>query len=158
MEGVGRYSPLSDDGGVTLELTTTTNSPLAIDVNESTEMRIRRLISENPVVIFTRSSCCMCHVMKRLLLSAVSVHPTVIQLEEHEIAALPSATAEDNRVDTPDMFIGDTRIGGAGGGETPAIYIGGTRVGGLESLVALHLSGGLVPKLVEVGAISEMVL
>uniref|UniRef100_A0A0V0GYR6 Putative glutaredoxin-C6-like n=1 Tax=Solanum chacoense TaxID=4108 RepID=A0A0V0GYR6_SOLCH len=109
-------------------------------------MRIRRLISENPVVIFTRSGCCMCHVMKRLLLSAVSVHPTVIQLEEEEIAALPDgagAGAGDAAED---------------GGEMPAMYIGGTRVGGLESLVALHLSGRLVPKLVEVGAITEMVL
>ncbi|KAK4709354.1 hypothetical protein R3W88_030279 [Solanum pinnatisectum] len=141
MQGVRRYSPLTDGGGVTLELTTTTNSPLAIDVTESTEMRIRRLISENPVVIFTRTGCCMCHVMKRLLLSAVSVHPTVIQLEEEEIAALPevAGAAEDC-------------------GEMPAMYIGGTRVGGLESLVALHLSGGLVPKLAEVGAITEMVL
>lgn len=139
MQEVRRYSPLSDGGGVTLELTPTTNSPLAIDVTESTEMRIRRLISENPVVIFARSGCCMCQVMKRLLLSAVSVHPTVIQLEEEEIAALPcrdaaAAIAED-------------------GDEMPAMFIGGTRVGGLESLVALHLSGGLVPKLVEVGVI-----
>ncbi|TMW99463.1 hypothetical protein EJD97_002479 [Solanum chilense] len=142
MQGVRRYSPLTGGGGVTLELTTTTNSPLAIDVTESTEMRIRRLISENPVVIFTRSGCCMCHVMKRLLLSAVSVHPTVIQLEEEEIAALPAGAGD----------------GAEDGGEMPAMYIGGTRVGGFESLVALHLSGGLVPKLVEVGAITEMVL
>ncbi|CAN4120250.1 unnamed protein product [Withania somnifera] len=169
MQGVGRYSPLSSGGGgVTLELTTTTNSPLAIDVMESTEMRIRRLISENPVVIFTRSSsCCMCHVMKRLLLSAVKVHPTVIQLEEHEIASLPSTSAHEGLVedaggDMPEMLVGGTRGGGSvaedGGGEMPAMFIGGTRVGGLESLVALHLSGGLVPKLVEVGAITEMVL
>ncbi|KAH0715606.1 hypothetical protein KY284_008511 [Solanum tuberosum] len=144
MQGVRRYSPLTDGGGVTLELATTTNSPLAIDVTESTEMRIRRLISENTVVIFTRSGCCMCHVMKRLLLSAVSVHPTVIQLEEEEIAALPDGAGAGDAAED--------------GGEMPAMYIGGTRVGGLESLVALHLSGRLVPKLVEVGAITEMVL
>ncbi|XP_059274887.1 glutaredoxin-C6 [Lycium ferocissimum] len=129
------------DGGVRLELTPTTNSPLAIDVAESTEMRIQRLISENPVVIFTRSSCCMCHVMKKLL-SAIGVHPTVIELEEDEIAALPA---------------GDDVIPG-GSGEAPAVFIGGARVGGLESLVALHLSGRLVPRLVEVGVINDVVL
>nr|XP_009601040.1 glutaredoxin-C6-like [Nicotiana tomentosiformis]XP_016501314.1 PREDICTED: glutaredoxin-C6-like [Nicotiana tabacum] len=134
-----RYQPLSD-GGVRLELTPTTNSPLAIDVTESTEMRIRRLISENPVVIFTRSACCMCHVMKRLLLSAVSVHPIVIELEEDEIAALPCSAAA-------------AEYGGGYG--PPEMFIGGTHVGGLESLVALHLSGRLVPKLVEVGAITD---
>ncbi|XP_009761458.1 glutaredoxin-C6-like [Nicotiana tabacum] len=147
MRGNSFYGPFSD-GGVRLELTPTTNSPLAIDVAESTEMRIQRLISENPVVIFTRSSCCMCHVMKKLL-SAIGVHPTVIELEEDEIAALPSTAAV-----TGDEVISD----GSGPGEAPAVFIGGTRVGGLESLVALHLSGRLVPRLVEVGVITDVVL
>ncbi|KAK4366262.1 hypothetical protein RND71_014142 [Anisodus tanguticus] len=88
------YGLFSGDGGVRLELTPTTNSPLAISVAESTEMRIQRLITENPVVIFTRSSCCMCHVMKKLL-SAIGVHPTVIELEEDEITALSSSTGDE---------------------------------------------------------------
>ncbi|CAI9775521.1 unnamed protein product [Fraxinus pennsylvanica] len=107
---------------------------LAIDIAESPEMRIQRLISENPVIIFSRSSCCMCHVMKKLLFS-VGVHPTVIELDEDEIAAV-----------------------GSGGAAPPALYIGGTSVGGLENLVALHLSGHLEPKLKEVGALTNMVI
>ena len=76
----------------------------------------------------------MCHVMKRLL-CAVGVHPTVIELEEHEIGSL------------------------AGTGEVlPVVFVGGTRVGGLENLVALHLSGQLVPKLVEAGCFEGMKL
>uniref|UniRef100_A0A3Q7HQB7 Glutaredoxin domain-containing protein n=2 Tax=Solanum lycopersicum TaxID=4081 RepID=A0A3Q7HQB7_SOLLC len=134
---------LYGEGGVRLELTPTTTSPLAIDVTESAEMRIQRLISENPVVIFTRSSCCMCHVMKKLL-SAVGVYPTVIELDEEEIAALPTSAAEDLHVNNIPA-------------DAPAVFIGGTRVGGLESLVALHLSGRLVPKLVEVGVITHVV-
>lgn len=133
MQGVRRYAALSD-GGVRLELTPTTTSPLAIDVGESTETRIQRLISENPVVIFSRPSCCMCHVMRRLL-STIGVHPTVIELDEDEVSALAGDDA------------------GEAAGAAPAVFIGGTRVGGLESLVALHLSGHLVPKLVEVGAL-----
>ncbi|CAK9140580.1 unnamed protein product [Ilex paraguariensis] len=136
MQGVRRYDPLSD-GGVRLELTPTTSSPLAIDVGESTEMRIQRLISENPVIIFSSSSCYMCHVMKNLL-SSIGVHPTVIELEDEEIGAL---SAHDR---------GD---GSSSGGGAPAVFIGGTRVGGFESLVALHLSGDLVPKLEHVGAL-----
>ncbi|KAJ8564408.1 hypothetical protein K7X08_000868 [Anisodus acutangulus] len=142
MIGNNFYGPFSD-GGVRLELTPTTNSPLAIDLTESTEMRIQRLISENPVVIFTRSSCCMCHVMKKLL-SAIGVHPTVIELEEDEITALQSSTGD--------------KVIPSGSGEAPEVFIGGTRVGGLESLVALHLSGRLVPRLVEVGVINDVVL
>ncbi|XAR70783.1 Thioredoxin-disulfide reductase [Bertholletia excelsa] len=126
------------DGGVRLELTPTASSPLAIDVAESAEMRIRRLISENPVVIFSRSSCCMCHVMKRLL-SSLGVHPTVIELDEDEIPALPSATGEGSS--------------SASGGGAPAVFISGSHVGGIDSLFALHLSGHLVPKLAEAGAL-----
>ncbi|KAK4412629.1 Glutaredoxin-C6 [Sesamum alatum] len=147
MQGLHRYGPLSD-GGVRLELTPTTTSPLAIDVAESTEMRIRRLISENPVIIFSRSSCCMCHVMKRLL-STVGVHPTVIELEEDEIAALSPRGDNNNNNDYSSSA--SPVLGGASG--APALYIGGACVGGLESLVALHLSNNLVPKLVEVGAL-----
>ncbi|XP_071703424.1 glutaredoxin-C6-like [Rutidosis leptorrhynchoides] len=135
MQGVHGYRNLRSDGGVRLELSPTTNSPLAIDVSESTEMRIQRLITENPVIIFSRSACCMCHVMKRLFAS-LSVHPTVIELEEDEIGGLSA-------------------LQDGGGGETvaPAVFIGGERVGGLESLVGLHLSGQLVPKLVDVGVL-----
>ncbi|KAL7159196.1 hypothetical protein ABFS83_01G011800 [Erythranthe nasuta] len=141
MQGVRRYGHLGDGGGgVRLELTPTTISPLAIDVAESTEMRIQRLISENPVVIFSRSSCCMCHVMRRLL-SAIGVHPTVIELEEEEIAAFSPRADEDS----------SPVLGGASG--APALYIGGACIGGLESLMELHLGNNLVPKLVEVGAL-----
>nr|XP_043607808.1 glutaredoxin-C6 [Erigeron canadensis] len=136
MQGVHGGYRLRSDGGVRLELTPTTNSPLAIDISESTEMRIQRLITENPVIIFSRSSCCMCHVMKRLF-SSLGVHPTVIELEEDEIGAL-SASQND-----------------AAAAETvaPAVFIGGERVGGLESLVGLHLSGHLAPKLVGAGVL-----
>ncbi|XP_041989426.1 glutaredoxin-C6-like [Salvia splendens] len=84
----------ADDVGVRLELAPTA----AIDVAEPAETRIRRLAAENPVIIFARSACCMCHVMKRLL-SAVGVHPTVIELDEHEIAA-------------PALYIGGACVGG----------------------------------------------
>ncbi|XVE97692.1 hypothetical protein REPUB_Repub03eG0040700 [Reevesia pubescens] len=120
---------------------TTTNAisgaGLSIDEEESTETRIKRLISEHPVIIFSRSSCCMCHVMKKLL-ATIGVHPTVIELDDHEIASLPPPPGHDSL---------STR------NPAPAVFIGGTCVGGLESLVALHLSGHLVPKLVEVGAL-----
>lgn len=107
---------------------------LSIDVAESAETRIRRLISEHPVIIFSRTSCCMCHVMKKLL-ATIGVHPTVIELDDDEIDALASCSS--------------ATVPAA----TPSVFIGGAFVGGLESLVALHLSGHLVPKLVEVGAL-----
>ncbi|AES73410.1 putative glutathione dehydrogenase (ascorbate) [Medicago truncatula] len=108
------------------------SSSLSMDIDESTETRINRLISEHPVIIFTRSSsCCMCHVMRNLLFT-IGVHPTVIQLDDNEIPAVP--TTSDHSL-------------------TPAAFIGGICIGGLESLVALHVTGHLVPKLVQVGAL-----
>ncbi|KAJ8638469.1 hypothetical protein MRB53_012736 [Persea americana] len=112
---------------------------LSIDVEETSEGRIRRLISENPVIIFSRPSCCMCHVMKRLLAS-IGVHPTVIELDDDEVekarSALTATVDDDDR--KPDSIV-------------PAVFIGGALVGGLEGLMGLHLSGHLVPKLKEVG-------
>jgi len=105
------------------------SSSLSMDLDDSTETRIQRLISEHPVIIFTRSSCCMCHVMKKLL-ATIGVHPTVIELDDNEITALPLPQTT-----------------------APAAFIGGTCIGGLESLVALHVSGHLIPKLVQVGAL-----
>ncbi|KAL9230393.1 hypothetical protein vseg_005754 [Gypsophila vaccaria] len=119
-----------------LELMTTgtTSSPLSLDEAEPAEARIQRLITENPAVIFSRPSCYMCHVMKNLL-HTIGVHPTVIELEEHEISAVP---ADDN----------SDRI--------PALFVGGTRVGGLESLVSLHVSNRLVPLLADGGACVDL--
>ncbi|KAG4962627.1 hypothetical protein JHK82_039318 [Glycine max] len=139
MQGLRRCSndvvqlDLSTPTTTTTTTTTTSSCSLSIDVDESTEARIQRLISEHPVIIFTRSSCCMCHVMKKLL-ATIGVNPTVIELDDHEIAALPFP---DNNHRNP----------------IPAVFIGGDSVGGLESLVALHVSGHLVPKLVQVGAL-----
>ncbi|KAK8935968.1 Monothiol glutaredoxin-S2 [Platanthera zijinensis] len=104
---------------------------LTIDGWEPPEKRMERVIAESPVVIFSRRSCCMCHVMKRLLV-AVGVHPTVIELEEDEEAAAIAATGSEVNM--------------------PAMFIGGEAVGGIEGLMALHLSGELLPRLREVGA------
>lgn len=124
------------------------SSSLSIDDEESAEAKIQRLISEHPVIIFSRNSCCMCHVMKKLL-ATIGVHPTVIELDDDEIPFLPSPpTAHDSTDHYPTPHNNNNHITAA-----PAVFIGGTCVGGLESLVALHLSGHLIPRLVEVGAL-----
>ncbi|XP_072983435.1 monothiol glutaredoxin-S2-like [Typha latifolia] len=103
---------------------------LTIDGGEAPEERIGRLIRENPVVIFSRKGCCMCHVMRRLL-AAVGAHPTVIELEEEE-AELPEAAG------------------------IPALFVGGAPVGGIEGLMGLHLRGDLVPRLRELTGFGNM--
>ncbi|CAL5206201.1 unnamed protein product [Lathyrus oleraceus] len=149
MQDLRRYSndtvhlDLGTTTTTTTMITTTTSSSssssLSMDIDESAETKIQRLISEHPVIIFTRSSCCMCHVMKKLL-STIGVNPTVIELDDNEIASLPH---DDDHL----AFASALR------NRSPAVFIGGACVGGLESLVALHVSGHLVPKLVQIGAL-----
>ncbi|KAF8724724.1 hypothetical protein HU200_020694 [Digitaria exilis] len=98
---------------------------------EAPAERIGRLVRESPVVIFARRGCCMCHVMRRLL-AAVGAHATVIELEEAAEEAAASAAAA---------------------AAVPALFVGGAPVGGLDGLMGLHLSGLLVPRLREVGAL-----
>ncbi|KAJ7966417.1 Glutaredoxin [Quillaja saponaria] len=138
MQGLRHDVVHQDLSTMSSSTSSTSSSSLSIDVDESAETRIRRLISEHPVIIFSRSSCCMCHVMKKLL-ATIGVHPTVIELDDHEIAALP---AHDSETDHTNLR-----------NRAPSVFIGGTCIGGLESLVALHLSGHLVTRLVEVGAL-----
>ena len=109
--------------------------PLPIDAAETTETKIERLIMENSVIVFSRSSCCICHVMRRLL-STIGTHPTVIELEDEEIESISPGMGSTSEAA---MY--------------PIMFIGGAFIGGLENLMALHLSGLLVPRLVEVGAL-----
>ncbi|EXB66850.1 hypothetical protein L484_019488 [Morus notabilis] len=103
---------------VQLDLGGPTSASLSIDDEESAEARIQRLISEHPVIIFSRNSCCMCHVMKKLL-ATIGVHPTVIELDDHEIPFLPTTTtttadhpssASAAAVSPPSVFIGGARL------------------------------------------------
>lgn len=118
---------------------------LAITVSESTHTTIQRLITENPVVIFTRPNCYMCDVTKRLFYS-IGVYPTVIELDDGEIEDLAVFHRQGNSVLESEDVV------------APAVFIGGFCVGGLENVVALHLSGHLVAKLVEIGVVQGVIL
>ncbi|XP_008798271.1 monothiol glutaredoxin-S9-like [Phoenix dactylifera] len=101
-----------------------------------------RLVAENPVLVVGRRGCCMCHVVKRLLLG-LGVNPAVFEVAEDAEAALVAELAE---------------IAAAAGGVQqqvlfPAVFIGGRLVGGLDRLMAVHISGDLVPILKEAGAL-----
>ncbi|KAJ4959272.1 hypothetical protein NE237_026383 [Protea cynaroides] len=140
MQGVRSLS----EGGLRLEIAAPA-APLTIDGGETAERKIERLITENAVIIFGRTSCCMCHVMKNLL-STLGVHPAVIELEETELEALAGHV---NQVEVVGVSPPPTPTTSP----APAVFIGRRRVGGLENLMALHLSGQLVPWLRDVGAL-----
>lgn len=97
------------------------------------EEEVRRAVAECPVVVVGRSGCCLSHVVKRLL-QGLGVNPAV-----HEVA-------------------GEAALKGVvpAGGEAaalPAVFVGGKLLGGLDRLMAVHISGELVPILKKAGAL-----
>ncbi|KAK4742682.1 hypothetical protein SAY87_000683 [Trapa incisa] len=43
--------------------------------------RVKKMVAEKPVVIFSKSSCCMCYTIKSLL-SEFGMNPSVHELDE----------------------------------------------------------------------------
>lgn len=97
--------------------------------------RIGRLAAESAVVVFSLSSCCMCHAVKRLL-SSMGVHPAVYELDR-----VPRGR---------DM---ERALGRLVGGGVPVVFIGGRLVGGMDRVMGAHISGALIPLLKEAGAL-----
>ncbi|KAG8077501.1 hypothetical protein GUJ93_ZPchr0007g6329 [Zizania palustris] len=97
------------------------------------EVEVRRAVAESPVLVVGRRGCCLIHVVKRLL-QGLGVNPAV-----HEVA-------------------GEAALAGVlpAGGEAaalPAVFVGGKLLGGLDRLMAVHISGELVPILKKAGAL-----
>jgi len=102
--------------------------------------RVQRLASDNAVLVFSVTSCCMCHVVKRLF-CGLGVNPAVFELDE-----------EGEGTGSSDMEKVLVRLVGKKPA-VPAVFIGGELVGGLDRLMAAHISGELVPKLKQAGAL-----
>ncbi|XP_047336700.1 monothiol glutaredoxin-S10-like [Impatiens glandulifera] len=97
--------------------------------------RIVKLASMKAVVIFTNSSCCMCHAIKRLFYEQ-GVSPMIHELDE------------DTRGREMEWAL--SRIGCCPA--VPAVFIGGRLVGSANTVMTLHLNGSLKKMLKEAGA------
>ncbi|XP_047045145.1 monothiol glutaredoxin-S9-like [Lolium rigidum] len=94
---------------------------------------VRRAVAESPVVVVGRRGCCLSHVVKRLL-QGLGVNPAVHEIaDDAELAALANAEGEVAAL--------------------PAVFVGGRLLGGLDRLMAVHISGELVPILKSAGAL-----
>ncbi|KAG2693517.1 hypothetical protein I3843_08G096400 [Carya illinoinensis] len=88
--------------------------------------KVTRLASENGIVIFSKSSCCMCYAVK-ILFSELRVRPTI-----HEIDQDP----EGREMEKALMRLGCNA-------PVPAVFIGGTLIGSTNEVMSLHLKGSL---------------
>ncbi|KAL5996013.1 putative glutaredoxin-C14 [Asimina triloba] len=98
--------------------------------------KILKLASQSAVVIFSISSCCMCHTIKRLFCD-LGVNATIHELDEEPKGREMERALVRLVCRTPPV---------------PAVFIGGELVGSTNDVMSLHLSGKLNQKLREAGA------
>ncbi|KAD3338201.1 hypothetical protein E3N88_33722 [Mikania micrantha] len=101
---------------------------------------VTSLVNKRPVVIFSKSSCCMCHTIKTLI-SNFGANPTVYELDEH-----------------PDGKQLEKELRGLGcKPSVPAVFIGEDLIGGANEIMSLHLKGQLVQLLLKANAIWTLI-
>ncbi|XP_022726718.1 glutaredoxin-C1-like [Durio zibethinus] len=99
--------------------------------------RVVKLASESAVVIFSVSSCCMCHAVKRLF-CGMGVNPTVYELDQD-----PRGKEMERALM---RLLGNSQ-------SVPVVFIGGKLIGAMDQVMASHINGTLVPLLKEAGAL-----
>ncbi|EYU45570.1 hypothetical protein ABFS82_14G010300 [Erythranthe guttata] len=92
--------------------------------------RISEMVSDNPVVIFSKSSCWVSHSIKSLLYG-LGANLTVYDLD------LITGGYEIEQALRP---LGHSPT-------VPAVFIGGDFAGGAKEIVTLHVNGSLISKL-----------
>ncbi|XVE54635.1 hypothetical protein DITRI_Ditri03aG0097900 [Diplodiscus trichospermus] len=98
--------------------------------------RVAKLVYKNPVVIFSKSSCCICHSIKTLFYG-LGANPTIHDLDQDERGK--------------EMEQALTKLGC--NPPVPTVFIGGKFVGPANKILALHVDGSLKNLLKNAGAI-----
>ncbi|OAY68333.1 glutaredoxin-C5-like [Ananas comosus] len=116
------------------------------------EVAVEQMAREGAVVVFSVSTCCMCHAVKRLF-CGMGVHPTVYELDHHprgpDIHRALTGLLLSSSASASASSIGD----GGNASLLPVVFIGGKLVGAMDSVMASHINGTLVPLLKEAGAL-----
>lgn len=97
---------------------------------------VKRLGSEDPVVIFSKSSCCISHSIKSLIRN-FGANPTVYELDE-----LPNGVEMENAL----VELGRNP-------SVPTVFIGKKLIGGANEVMSLNVKGKLKPMLIKAKAI-----
>uniref|UniRef100_A0A7N0TUK9 Glutaredoxin domain-containing protein n=1 Tax=Kalanchoe fedtschenkoi TaxID=63787 RepID=A0A7N0TUK9_KALFE len=88
--------------------------------------RVRDLAAKKPTVMFTNSSCCMCHSIKQLFYK-LGASPTI-----HEIDKDPGGQEMERAL----RSLGCNPT-------VPAVFIAGCYIGSAKDVLSLHLNGYL---------------
>ncbi|KAL2464032.1 Monothiol glutaredoxin-S2 [Forsythia ovata] len=98
--------------------------------------RVNKMVAEKPVVIFSKSSCCISHSIKSLFCD-FGVNPAVYELDE-----IPRG----GEIEQTLLRLGCNQ-------EVPAVFISGEFVGGANEIMSLHVRQSLKPMLKRAGAL-----
>ncbi|CAK7348247.1 unnamed protein product [Dovyalis caffra] len=88
--------------------------------------KVMGLASEKKVVIFSKSTCCLCYAVK-ILFQEIGVDPLVYEIDQDP--------------ESREMEKALTRLGC--NAPVPAVFIGGKLMGSTNEIMSLHLSGSL---------------
>ncbi|KAI4349614.1 hypothetical protein L6164_010180 [Bauhinia variegata] len=97
---------------------------------------ITSMVAEKPVVIFSKSSCCLSYSIKSLI-SGFGANPTVYELDE---------LANGQQIETALLEMGCQPC-------VPAVFIGQQFIGGANNIMSLHVRNELAPLLMNARAI-----
>ncbi|KAK9055943.1 hypothetical protein SSX86_027030 [Deinandra increscens subsp. villosa] len=98
--------------------------------------KVKRLVADNPLVIFSKSSCSLSHSIKSLIRN-FGANPTVYELDEISNGEL---------VERELLGLGCSP-------SVPVVYIGKKLVGGSNEVMSLNMRSQLKPLLIEANAI-----
>lgn len=98
--------------------------------------RVTRMVSESPVVVYSKSSCCMSYTVKSLF-KEFGVNAVVYELDE---------ITRGREIEQALSRLGCKPV-------VPAVFIGGELVGGASEIMSLHLERKLKPMLRRAGAL-----
>ncbi|XP_057807025.1 monothiol glutaredoxin-S6-like [Salvia miltiorrhiza] len=99
---------------------------------------VKEIVAASPVVIFSKSSCCMSHVIL-ILIRGFGANPVVYELD---------GASASNGVEMEKALL-------ALGCEpsVPAVFVGAKFVGGSDQVMSLNIQGKLKPLLIKANAI-----
>ena len=120
---------------------------------EQARRKVERLVQENAVVVFSKSDCCMSLVVKRLF-SNLGVGPFECELDQESdgsdieralqqlLLNIAGSSSRDHDDDDGDPLTA-----------VPTVFVGGKLLGGVDTVMSTHLSGDLVSRLRNAGAL-----
>ncbi|KAK4482210.1 hypothetical protein RD792_009352 [Penstemon davidsonii] len=92
--------------------------------------KVVKLASENGILIFSKSTCCLCYAVQ-ILFQDLGAHPCIYEIDQDP---------EEKEIEKALMRMGCN-------GPVPAVFIGGKLIGSTNEVMSLHLSGSLNPLL-----------